>query len=117
MKYRLNGDGVVTDSSMSIPNSSGNRDWRKYLAWVDEGNTAYPADPGTFQKPVFDWNTGIWSEGETSQELTDRTTRNAARAKMRTDLKNGSPQSLPGLNETVDAMLKVMEAAGMTVDE
>lgn len=116
MKYRLSVDGVDTDTGLSIPNDSGNRRWREYEKWALT-NTPFPDDPGTFQISVFDWSTGTWSEGETEQEAADRAARNTARDRMRTDIQNGSPQSLPELNATVDAMLKVMEAAGMTVDE
>ena len=116
MKYRLTSSGVITESGKSIPNDSSNRHWREYEQWALT-NTPYPDDPGTFQIPVFDWNTGTWSEGETAQEAADRAARNNARAKMRTDHANGAPQSLPGLNASVDAILEILKHNGMMVDE
>ena len=42
-KYRWEGptreDGVVLDSSLSIPNAVGNRHWNAFLVWEAEGNT------------------------------------------------------------------------------
>ena len=37
---RILDDGTIS----SIPKSEGNRDYREYLAWVAEGNTAEAAD-------------------------------------------------------------------------
>ena len=37
---RILDDGTIS----SIPMSEGNRDYREYLAWVAEGNTAEAAD-------------------------------------------------------------------------
>lgn len=44
--YKLTTIGVqrLADGAV-IPSDTGNRDWRKYLAWVAAGNTPDPADP------------------------------------------------------------------------
>jgi hypothetical protein len=37
--------GVLdTETGATIPNNSENRHWKRYLAWVDLGNTSDPAD-------------------------------------------------------------------------
>ena len=46
----LNYNGVLSgikriSDSASIPLSEENRDYVEYLAWLDDGNTADPADP------------------------------------------------------------------------
>ena len=39
-------DGVIRASdNASIPNDDGNRDWREYLEWLADGNTATPYVP------------------------------------------------------------------------
>ncbi len=114
MKYRLTTGGIATESGFF---SEGNREWRKYLKWVGEGNTPYPDDSGIYHNPIFDWDAGTWSEGETAQELADRTARNAARAKMRTDNTNGSPNTMPGLSASVDAILEILKHQGFMKDE
>lgn len=43
LTYRLHGDsGVIRSDGASIPADVLNRDWRKYLKWVEEGNTPAP---------------------------------------------------------------------------
>ena len=43
MKYKLQEYGVYdTEENMSIPDSTDNRHWNMYLAWVALGNTADP---------------------------------------------------------------------------
>lgn len=50
MSYKLqkDPDGVVSliirDGNVFIPLDSSNREYRKYLAWVEAGNTPLPAD-------------------------------------------------------------------------
>lgn len=42
-KYKLAPWGVIdTETSESIPDSEGNREWVAYLAWLDLGNTPDP---------------------------------------------------------------------------
>ena len=51
--YILSEFGVIRASDgASIPESVENRDWREYLEWVDEGNTAapYTPDPVTIEQ-------------------------------------------------------------------
>lgn len=46
MSYQLKKHGVKRlADSMFIPNDLRNRDWREYLDWVTQGNTAAPDDP------------------------------------------------------------------------
>jgi hypothetical protein len=61
-KYKLANAGspiqsvIDTDTGAYIPNDRGNKDWKAYLVWVDEGNTPDPSDEASF---VEDWdNTG-----------------------------------------------------------
>ncbi len=43
--HNENGDVQRSDGAV-IPNNPANRDWRKYQAWVDRGNTPEPmAEP------------------------------------------------------------------------
>jgi hypothetical protein len=45
MKYKLLKSGVLdTENGKYIPNDNDNFDWRKYQAWLAEGNTPDPAD-------------------------------------------------------------------------
>lgn len=51
MSYKLkkDPDGVIRsiirdEGNVCIPIDPGNRDYRKYLAWVEAGNTPIPAD-------------------------------------------------------------------------
>jgi len=45
-EYKLTGVGVLrTGDGTHIPDNEENRDWRKYQAWLAEGNTPDPADP------------------------------------------------------------------------
>lgn len=43
-KYKLFGEGVqdTERGNRVIPNAPGNRHWREYLEWVDDGNVADP---------------------------------------------------------------------------
>jgi len=44
--YILSESGVIRNSDRaSIPDDDGNRDWRAYLQWVADGNTAAPYVP------------------------------------------------------------------------
>lgn len=44
--YKLEPSGVIrTADRAHIPDSPGNRDWRRYQAWLNAGNTPDPADP------------------------------------------------------------------------
>lgn len=54
-KYKLTGEGVQNTETMAfIPANLANRDWRKYQAWLAEGNKPLPiAEP---QAPVVDEN-------------------------------------------------------------
>lgn len=46
MSYKLYDGGVIhLASGKSIVADPANRDWRKYLAWVADGNTPEAADP------------------------------------------------------------------------
>jgi hypothetical protein len=43
--YKLSGSGVVRlIDAAYIPEDTGNKDYREYLEWLDEGNTPLPAD-------------------------------------------------------------------------
>ena len=42
--YKLQ-EGGVRKGNMQIPDDAGNSHWIEYQAWIDEGNTADPADP------------------------------------------------------------------------
>ena len=44
--YKLYAGGVIRErDGARIPESTTNRDWRRYLVWIAEGNTPDPADP------------------------------------------------------------------------
>lgn len=46
MAYQLTFNGVIRLADRAfIPESLNNRDWRRYLAWIAEGNVPTPADP------------------------------------------------------------------------
>lgn len=48
--YKLTAQGVIRRADGAhIPDSPGNRDWRKYQAWLLAGNTPDPADPPPVQ--------------------------------------------------------------------
>ncbi len=50
--YKLRPGGVIrTANGAQIPDDPGNRDWRRYQAWLLAGNTPDPAD---VIPPVFD---------------------------------------------------------------
>lgn len=41
--YKLSNNGVIRLSdNANVPNAPGNRDWRQYREWLDEGNTPEP---------------------------------------------------------------------------
>lgn len=43
--YKLTHSGVILFGNLSIPPDPTNRDYRRYMAWVAEGNVPDPADP------------------------------------------------------------------------
>lgn len=40
--YKLMENGVLRSDGACIPNSMGNRDWRRYQEWLADGNTPEP---------------------------------------------------------------------------
>lgn len=40
--YKLMENGVLRSDGACIPPTEDNRDWRRYLRWLDEGNTPEP---------------------------------------------------------------------------
>lgn len=51
--YKLRPEGVIrTADRAQIPDDPGNRDWRRYQAWLNVGNTPDPADPVSVQIDV-----------------------------------------------------------------
>ena len=45
IKYKLTKQGVQNkETGVFIPECKGNRDWRKYQAWLSEGNKPLPMD-------------------------------------------------------------------------
>jgi hypothetical protein len=59
MSYTLTAspEVVIRDEDQAhIPDDPGNRDYQDYLAWLDEGNTPYPApvDEEAMEQPIYE---------------------------------------------------------------
>jgi len=57
-EYKLTNNNVILriGDNASIPTDPGNRDYKDYLKWVDQGNSPYPADDDfqiTINKEMF----------------------------------------------------------------
>ena len=63
-KEQLNG-GVMKNGSIFIPSDSSNRDWRRYMDWLAQGNVPDPADPPI----VIDIGDRVQRELESSSTL------------------------------------------------
>lgn len=109
MSYKLMRDGMVmrlADGTF-LPTDPLNRDYQRYLAWIEEGNTPEPADPEPIPPPKIEVGDDVPADQE--KRLAN------AVDNLRTFLANPTPTNaaiLAALKVTIRLMLFLLKRQG-----